>query len=334
MVNYKSNNHKTKKNKKLNHKSFNSRTIKKSHKTIETIKTKYKKNKIKIQNKKTHKNIKGGYQVVMYHIYDDDDNTINNQKGRCMCIDYKINNEGNFSTKHNEKMHRCKNHKDGNSDFCKYHKQCNSFLRNFLSGYEPEYSESELEKWKHPYIEGSHNCYSYFLNNPVEAIKDSCEGICLKKNKKGCPKKIDECRDFIPQPGDHYLLKRDGNLNNKSRVYKCDTMEQKILSDNSSVFKVPFHKKCPKNYYKGSMVVDTDHTFHFYRQNKDGTWSHKPGTLPVTNKDANGDLIHIPHFAARDYSDGDNEDEDAINYNDFCGYYCIPSTEYSNKNSV
>ena len=43
------------------------------------------------------------------------------------------------------------------------------------------------------------------------------------------------------------------------------------------------------------MVVDRGNTFHFYRQNKDGTWSHKPGVLPVTNKDASGKkyMFHI-----------------------------------------
>ena len=58
-----------------------------------------------------------------------------------------------------------------------------------------------------------------------------------------------------------------------------------------------------RKHYKGAMVVDRGNTFHFYRQNKDGTWSHKPGVLPVTNKDASGKKIYVPHFADRDYSD-------------------------------
>ena len=38
-----------------------------------------------------------------------------------------------------------------------------------------------------------------------------------------------------------------------------------------------------KKHYKGAMVVDDDHTFHFYRMNKDSSWSHKPGTNKVIN---------------------------------------------------
>ena len=50
------------------------------------------------------------------------------------------------------------------------------------------------------------------------------------------------------------------------------------------------------------MVVDPHNTFHFYRQNPDGTWSHKPGTAPISNIDADGKTIYVPHFANRDYS--------------------------------
>ena len=73
------------------------------------------------------------------------------------------------------------------------------------------------------------------------------------------------------------------------------------------------------------MVVDPGNTFHFYRQNKDGTWSHKPGILPVDNKDASKRPIAVPHFANRDYT---TVDDSEIKYSDFCGYYCIPVNSY------
>ena len=41
------------------------------------------------------------------------------------------------------------------------------------------------------------------------------------------------------------------------------------------------------------MVVAPLHTFHFYRQNRDGTWSHKPGTMKVTDVDADNNKIYI-----------------------------------------
>jgi len=268
-------------------------------------------------------------QIVSYRMYDNDDNTITKKTDRCMCIDYKM--QGNqYSLKGNHQAHRCKNKPLAGKDFCHLHKQCRSFLRNYLSGYEPKY---DTKLWGHPYVEGSHNCYSYFLNDEVTSTKEKCHEKCLKKHKTGCPKKIGDCRDLIPQPQDYHLLRRDGHLRNKLRKYYCPSMIKKIMDDNKMMKHSKFTQKCPKNYYKGAMVVDPNHTFHFYRQNPDSSWSHKPGTNPITKLDEDNNTIHIPHFANRDYSNG-VDDEDAINYTDFCGYFCIPSKKYSGTNSV
>lgn len=295
-------------------------------------KTRKKKRNVKLKTKKT---VRGGdkAQIVMYRIYDKDDDTIinDNKSKRCMCVNYKKTINNKFSVLHNQKLHRCNNQRVNGSDFCDEHKDCMGFVKQFLSGYEPEYSEKELEYWKHPYIEGSHNCYAFFLNKMTRTLKDKCHLKCLKKHKTGCPKKMEGCRDFIPQPGDYDLLRKYGDLKKKQRKYTCPKMEKKIMNDNNEIFKVNFDDKCPQNYYKGSMVVDTDHTFHFYRQNADGSWSHKPGTLPVSNKDANNKKIYIPHFSDRNYSDGSSN---SINYNDFCGYYCIPTSKFAHKTQI
>ena len=79
------------------------------------------------------------------------------------------------------------------------------------------------------------------------------------------------------------------------------------------------------------MVVDPDNTYHFYRQNNNATWDHKPGISKISDIDANGNKIYIPHFANRDYTDNKNDD-DAINYTHFCGYYCVPENTYIHKN--
>ena len=39
--------------------------------------------------------------------------------------------------------------------------------------------------------------------------------------------------------------------------------------------------------------------YHWYRQNPDGTWSHKPGNTPVTNLDYAETLIYDPNTANR-----------------------------------
>jgi hypothetical protein len=103
-------------------------------------------------------------------------------------------------------------------------------------------------------------------------------------------------------------------------------MVNKIMSDNPDIKPAHLLEKCPSNYYKGAMTVDSGSTFHFYRQNPDGTWSHKPGILPVTDVDADGKKIYIPHFANRNYAD--SKDGSNIKYDAFCGYFCIPSNKY------
>ena len=251
--------------------------------------------------------------------------TNRNKVGTCKCVDYFIDDK-NLSyvrqvrkTNGNIQEIKCNRKVEPGSDFCKKHKNCKSFLKRFVNNEEPKYNPS---RWEAPYIEGSHNCYAYFLDTIYDDLVKKCSKLC-KKNSSDCPKKVKQCRTLIPQPGDSYLMKTEGNLKNKDYKYTCEEMEEKIFSDNPQIKKGQLIKKCPKNSYKGAMVADPGNTFHFYRQNKDGTWSHKPGTLPVTNVDADNLKIYTPFTANRDYTKPG--DKDPINYTSFCGYYCIPN---------
>lgn len=283
----------------------------------------------------SHKNIINNNNItptklqkfIMYKIYQNNrdlDPTHNNKLRKskiCQCVQYEeIKNNDSVET---IEMKRCTAPAKPGSDFCPKHQNCMSFLQQFTNGSEPKYNPAD---WSHPYIEGSHNCYAYFLDDRKDSIKVKCEELCLKNNKHGCPKKDSECRNLIPQPGDHFLMAKYGSLDKKTRKYTCPNMHSRIISDNPAIKPCKLTDKCPDGYYKGAMVVDPNHTFHFYRQNPDGTWSHKPGVLPVTNKDASGNKIYIPHFADRDYTQGDKGGD--IKYDDFCSYYCIPKDSY------
>lgn len=269
------------------------------------------------------KNDKGEW-VYMYYNSNDDD-TMNKpsktKPKRCMCIDYK--NVNDFNT-----YDRCPRLAVNNTDFCELHQDCTSYLRNFMSGSEPEF---QPQLWADPYIEGSHNCYSYFLNRQVKAVKEKCNEICLKKHKTSCPKKDSECSDLKPQPGDFDLIKRTGSDKGKERIYQCPNMQHKILTDNPSLKPVMFNQKCPNGYYKGALVVDPENTYHFYKQDKTATFSHKPGISKLSQVDSSKQKIYVPHFADRDYRDDENNDE-AINYTNFCGYYCVPGNKLVHKN--
>ena len=67
--------------------------------------------------------------------------------------------------------------------------------------------------------------------------------------------------------------------------------------------------------YKIAIVVAPGKDYHFYVQNSDGYWSHKPGTSSCTRYDASGNLITDPQSANRNYS--------YANYSTFCGYYIM-----------
>lgn len=278
------------------------------------------------------KNAKGEWVYKYYN--SSDDSTVNKNPRRCMCINYKT--EDDFKS-----YDRCPNQTLPNSDFCKSHQNCKSYLQKFLSG--DEY-DTDTHLWKDPLIEGSHNCYSYFLNRQVKAVKEKCAQICHQKYKT-----VDECiedsgcGDLKPQPGDFDLIKRTGSDKTKERIYKCPHMNSKILADNPTLIPVTFNTKCPVGYYKGAMVVEPDSTYHFYKQMRDGLFYHKPGLNPVSKKDSpfdgeKGRPIYVPHFANRDYSkevnnnDNNNGGDDGINYTSFCNYYCIPKNDRVHKN--
>ena len=77
------------------------------------------------------------------------------------------------------------------------------------------------------------------------------------------------------------------------------------------------------------MVIDDlgeEQDSHFYRQDSDGYWSHKPGKEEVRRTDASGKLITDPETADRNYdtSNDNQNNETDNNYYKFCGYYSVP----------
>lgn len=311
-----------KKNKQINKQSNKQSNKKSSKQSNKQSNKKNDKNKIKY-------NSKGGGVMAFVKFYKDDDETNKKNENRCACVNYDYDKYNKFDMTNNKEIRRCNNTTLPGKKYCKKHLNCEKFVKEFTSGFEPKYAPNE---WNHPYIEGTHNCYAYFLNDKVKSISDKCEQLCLKKNKSECPKKVKGCGNYKPQPGDFDLIMKQGNLKGKNRNYKCDNMEEKIKNDNPSIKSISFTKKCPKYHYKAAMTVDPGHTFHFYRQNPDGSWSHKPGTLKVTDKDASENKIFIPHYADRNYTVVKRKSDEPIKYSDFCGYYCIPTDKYMNTN--
>lgn len=237
---------------------------------------------------------------------------------------------------YNSKNHPSKNirecvHRNNNRN-CKSYNKCKTIFSKLTSGDEPEYDPDD---WSDPPIEGSHNCYAYMVNEKDTRIKNKCLDMCRNNghNNKNCrtkKNKVNSCSNLKPQPGNYY---RKVSGAKKERIYQCPQMIQKVLNDNldpktkkSNIMLTTFDKKCPKRYYKGALVVDPDHTYHFYRQDSNVRFSHKQGTLRVENVDASKNPIYVPHLSDMNYNK--KKKSGGINYTDFCTYFCIPKNDY------
>lgn len=225
----------------------------------------------------------------------------------CQCYDH--NNNPNID------IDKCSQKK---KKMCEEYHLCKKYMRTKLNGFEPVYNPS---RWDNPVVLNSHNCYTYFLNDHNEHTINKCKELCKKNNT--CHDKPKKCSKFKPQPG-----KISNQVINK---FNCKNMIHNILKDNPDIKKTTFFDKCPRGYYKGAIVVHTNKTYHFYRQDRNTIWSHKPGTLPVTNLDASRNIIYSPELADRDYKKGQ---KDGINYNEFCSYLCVPTNIFKKTYSM
>lgn len=57
--------------------------------------------------------------------------------------------------------------------------------------------------------------------------------------------------------------------------------------------------KCPGQGHLAALVIAPGWDFHWYRKGRNGRWSHKPGSTPVTNLDNSGNAILDPRTANR-----------------------------------
>ena len=150
-------------------------------------------------------------------------------------------------------------------------------------------------------IQEYNNCYAYAMRN-------------LELN-----------RDEKIQPGD---------LSNTPRIpknkYNCENFRHNIKNDYPLMYDTNFEDNCACNYYKIALFIDDknpDKDYHFYRQDEDMTWSHKPGNTKARNTDESGNIIYNPLECDRKTRNNENR-----NYETFCGFYCVPfnQNEYLN----
>lgn len=169
-------------------------------------------------------------------------------------------------------------------------------------------------KWtKTHYVQNSHNCYAYALNNVDKNIANTCKQI-YSKNKT--------CVSLRPKPGRYNKY----NIPSSKRL-TCKGIQDSVFKDNKSVYKLNSNNEiCKPNYYKIALAVQPQKTYHFYRQDNDCSWSHKDGPKKPTQLDASNNIISDPKFANRHYNHA--------NYSDFCGYMCVPDNHHKKTNMI
>lgn len=194
----------------------------------------------------------------------------------------------------------CKEKPLDKSPFCKYHQQtCNRVSPQ--NGFEPPYEPNRWNGRKE--LRETHNCFAYAMNIHDPKQVRNCQ---LVKN----------CNVPFHQPGS-----ASGHPGFRTRKTKtCPDMIARLLGDNPSMKMTTFTGKCPPHTSKIALVVDPDEDYHFFRQDSNGMWSHKPGGTAVTNLDANDKLIYDPQLASRDYTASGSK----LNYDTFCAYMCVP----------
>jgi hypothetical protein len=184
--------------------------------------------------------------------------------------------------------------------FCiKHHKSC--FRISPLSGYEPKYNPKRYNKTRR--IRESHNCYSY----AIDLIDLPSKEICNEE----------KCNIPYHQPGRYRGFPKWSKTTGK----RCPDLIARLKSEIPGLSVVNFTDKCPPRTSKIALVVDPKEDYHFYRQDSNGLWSHKPGGTNVTNLDADQKLIYDPAIASRNYTKDGKSD---LNYKYFCSYMCVP----------
>jgi hypothetical protein len=203
---------------------------------------------------------------------------------------------------------KCKRKAADKSPFCSYHADKGCPIASPLSGYEPPY---EPEVWNtDKAIQYSHNCFAYASNYIDKAKVESC------RNTIGCDVGFHVPGKDKGHPGFRQKEKRQHNY------MTCSDVVGRTLASLGGVV-VDFEAACPPMMSKIALVVDDKNDLHYYRQDANGWWSHKPGGRAVTDKDAAGVRIYCPERAVRTYPK-ENASDTGLDYRHFCCYMAIP----------
>ena len=155
-----------------------------------------------------------------------------------------------------------------------------------LSGSELAYNPDLWNKKNE--IKDTHNCYTYALGKIVPGLKSKA------------------------QPGYASGFNHIGD-----NEYDCESFRERLKKDSPGSYLEKFDSACLPGFYKIFLALDPGNDYHWWRQNMDANWSHKPGSSDVINVDADGKKIKNPYLSNRNFKHR--------NYHKPCFFACIYS---------
>ena len=154
-----------------------------------------------------------------------------------------------------------------------------------LSGSELRFEPS---KWNNKNVINNHNCYSYAMGKIVNELKDKAQPGYAS--------------------GFNYLT--DTNMT-------CKNLKKRLLKDNPASYSEKFEKRCLPGFYKVFLALDVGNDYHWWRQDSNKLWSHKPGSTEISNLDGDQKKIYNPLKSNRKFT--------SRFYKKPCFYACIQS---------
>jgi hypothetical protein len=148
------------------------------------------------------------------------------------------------------------------------------------------------------------NCYAYALNR-----KHSCEWQSFDTPN-------------LLNPGDVSGTPFYGDDTSPADVTR-EKLTVGAVSD--GLLPINCDQPCGAGQYKVALAIDPykggldDADYHWYRQDKGGCWSSKPGQGYATNIGPAGEVISDPRIANRDYTG-----LGGLDYSEFIGCFCVP----------
>lgn len=133
---------------------------------------------------------------------------------------------------------------------------------------------------------------NYWNNNATIRIHNNCYNYANNKRT-----------DTFAQPG-----RASGNMYS---ALNCAEVGDGAESD--GLLPLPLSGQCPDGMTKVALVIAPGWDYHWYRQDSNGLWTHKPGQTSATNLDNSGNIITNPQTCNTGI------------YTVFCGYFCTCS---------